>query len=174
MVRHTIFATLAVSALALPAQAQDAYVIGITGGLTGSSASTYAPTVEAVRLYIERVNAAGGVNGKQIRLVIQDDSAEPSNPNSVFRYPAPTSTVTLRPVRTPLQMNVDDDTHPVLIAAIAATAISDRFVRFKVFMSAPLLIHADRHGESAHSCHAAIAFTGFGHRGTESQSDPGC
>ena len=78
MVRHTLFATLAVSALALPASAQDAYVVGITGGLTGSSASTYAPTVEAVRLYIERVNAAGGINGKQVRLVIQDDSAEPS------------------------------------------------------------------------------------------------
>ena len=85
MIRHTIFATLAASALALPASAQDAYVVGITGGLTGSSASTYAPTVEAVRLYIERVNAAGGINGKQVRLVIQDDSAEPSKVRQLER-----------------------------------------------------------------------------------------
>jgi branched-chain amino acid transport system substrate-binding protein len=63
---------------ALPALAQDAYVIGLTGALTGPPSSTYAPAVEALRLYIDRVNAAGGVNGKQIRLVIQDDSAEPS------------------------------------------------------------------------------------------------
>jgi ABC-type branched-subunit amino acid transport system substrate-binding protein len=63
---------------ALPAAAQDAYVIGLTGALTGPPSSTYAPAVEALRLYIDRVNAAGGVNGKQVRLVIQDDSAEPS------------------------------------------------------------------------------------------------
>src|SRR6266545_426179 len=36
------------------------------------------PAVEALRLYIERVNAAGGVNGHKINLVLQDDGAEPS------------------------------------------------------------------------------------------------
>ena len=69
---------LASALAALPAVAQDAYVVGLTGALTGPPSSTYAPAVEALRIYIERVNAAGGVNGKQIRLVIQDDSAEPS------------------------------------------------------------------------------------------------
>jgi ABC-type branched-subunit amino acid transport system substrate-binding protein len=63
---------------ALPALAQDAFVVGLTGALTGPPSSTYAPAVEALRLYIDRVNAGGGVNGKPIRLVIQDDSAEPS------------------------------------------------------------------------------------------------
>jgi ABC-type branched-subunit amino acid transport system substrate-binding protein len=33
--------------------------------------------VEALRIYIERVNAAGGVNGKKVELILQDDSAEP-------------------------------------------------------------------------------------------------
>jgi branched-chain amino acid transport system substrate-binding protein len=61
-----------------PALAQDAYVVGITAALTGPPASTYAPAVEALRIYIERVNAAGGVNGKKINLVIEDDSAQPS------------------------------------------------------------------------------------------------
>jgi branched-chain amino acid transport system substrate-binding protein len=69
---------LASALAALPAVAQDAYVVGLTGALTGPPSSTYAPAVEALRIYIERVNAAGGVNGKPIRLVIQDDSAEPS------------------------------------------------------------------------------------------------
>lgn len=69
---------LALALLATSATAQDAYVIGLTGALTGPPASTYAPAVEALRIYIERVNAAGGVNGKKINLVLQDDSAEPS------------------------------------------------------------------------------------------------
>ncbi len=67
-----------VATLALPAAAQDAYVVGITSALTGPPASTYAPAMEALQIYIDRVNAAGGVNGKPIKLVILDDSAEPS------------------------------------------------------------------------------------------------
>lgn len=78
--RHrTLGAALVVStfALALPAAAQDAYTIGLTGALTGPPASTYAPAVDALRIYIDRVNAAGGVNGKKINLILQDDSAQP-------------------------------------------------------------------------------------------------
>ncbi|MGN6460276.1 MAG: ABC transporter substrate-binding protein [Pseudolabrys sp.] len=66
------------AALSTPALAQDAYVVGITAALTGPPASTYAPAIDALRIYIDRVNKAGGVNGKKINLVIQDDSAEPS------------------------------------------------------------------------------------------------
>jgi ABC-type branched-subunit amino acid transport system substrate-binding protein len=64
--------------LAGPALAQDAYVVGITAALTGPPASTYAPAMEALRIYIDRVNTNGGVNGKPIKLVFLDDSAEPS------------------------------------------------------------------------------------------------
>jgi branched-chain amino acid transport system substrate-binding protein len=77
MLRKLAFAA-AIAGLAAPAGAQDAYVIGLTGALTGPPASTYAPAVEALRVYIERVNAAGGINGKKIALILQDDSAEPA------------------------------------------------------------------------------------------------
>jgi ABC-type branched-subunit amino acid transport system substrate-binding protein len=72
-------AALAAATLAMPmpASAQDAYVIGLTGALTGPPASTYAPAVDALRIYIDRVNAAGGVNGRKINLILQDDSAQP-------------------------------------------------------------------------------------------------
>ena len=63
--------------LRAPAPAQD-YVVGITAALTGPPASTYAPAIEALRIYLDRVNAAGGVNGKKVNLVIQDDCAQPS------------------------------------------------------------------------------------------------
>ena len=70
-------AILAALLLAAPAAAQDAYTIGLTGALTGPPASTYAPAVEALRLYVDGVNAAGGIAGKKINLILQDDSAEP-------------------------------------------------------------------------------------------------
>src|SRR5262249_11706899 len=56
----------ALAMAAAPAFAQDAYTIGLTGALTGPPASTYAPAIEALRIYLERVNARGGVNGKRV------------------------------------------------------------------------------------------------------------
>ena len=78
MLRRILIGALAAAAIALPAHAQDAYVIGVTGALTGPPAGTTAPPVEGLRLYVDRLNAAGGVNGKKIQLILQDDQGEPS------------------------------------------------------------------------------------------------
>jgi len=78
-VRSSIIVAAAVAAgLSSSALAQDAYVVGITAALTGPPASTYAPAIDAMRIYLDRVNAKGGINGKKVNLIIQDDSAEPS------------------------------------------------------------------------------------------------
>ena len=75
---HRTLAAAAVAALMhWPAAAQEAYTIGLTGALTGPPASTYAPAVEALRVYLERINAAGGINGRKVNLISLDDSAEP-------------------------------------------------------------------------------------------------
>jgi branched-chain amino acid transport system substrate-binding protein len=78
MLRPTLMGTLVSAAIALPALAQDAYVIGVSAALTGPSASTNAPPIEGLRLYVDRLNAAGGINGKKIQLILQDDQGEPS------------------------------------------------------------------------------------------------
>lgn len=78
MLKRTLLGAIAASAIALPAAAQDAYVVGLTGALTGPPSSTYAPAVDALRIYIDRVNAAGGVNGRKIQLILEDDGAQPS------------------------------------------------------------------------------------------------
>src|SRR5499426_1956540 len=77
MLRKLAAAAAVAGLMHWPASAQDAYTIGLTGALTGPPASTYAPAVEALRVYLERVNAAGGINGKKVNLILQDDSAEP-------------------------------------------------------------------------------------------------
>src|SRR5262245_15480117 len=65
-------------AAAAPSFAQDAYVVGVSAAMTGPAAGIYAPVVDAMKAYLDHVNARGGVNGRQIRLVVQDDGAEPS------------------------------------------------------------------------------------------------
>lgn len=60
------------------ANAQDAYLIGVSAAMTGPVAGGYAPIAESIKAYVEHVNGRGGINGKPVRLVIQDDQAEPS------------------------------------------------------------------------------------------------
>ena len=71
--------TIAAGALfAGAALAQDAYVIGVSGAMTGPVAGNYAPVVEAMKAYLEHVNGKGGVNGRKVRVVVLDDQAQPS------------------------------------------------------------------------------------------------
>ena len=70
----SIFVT---AALPFAAQAQDAYVIGVSGAMTGPVASNYAPVVEAMKAYLEHVNGRGGINGRKVRVVVLDDQAQP-------------------------------------------------------------------------------------------------
>ena len=78
MLRRTLAAVFAAAALVCPAAAQDAYLIGVTGAMTGPAAGTNGPPIEGLRLYVDRLNAAGGINGKKIQLTVLDDQGEPS------------------------------------------------------------------------------------------------
>src|SRR5690606_19959000 len=44
----------------------------------GPAAATYAPVVESMKAYLEHLNAKGGIRGKPVKLVVLDDSAQPS------------------------------------------------------------------------------------------------
>ena len=78
MLRPSLMGALVAAALAWPAAAQESYVVGVSGALTGPAAGTNAPPIEGLRLYVDRLNAGGGVNGKKIQLIVLDDQAEPS------------------------------------------------------------------------------------------------
>jgi len=68
---------LAAAMAAAPAAAQDAYKVGMTAAITGPSATSYAPMVDIFRAYIAKLNAEGGVNGRQVQVVYEDDRGEP-------------------------------------------------------------------------------------------------
>jgi len=76
--------TLAAAAIAAgiaaagPGLAQDAYILGVSAAMTGPGAATYAPVIEAMKAYLDHVNEKGGINGRPVRLIVQDDGAEPS------------------------------------------------------------------------------------------------
>jgi len=67
-------AAIAVCFAGVPAaQAQNAYKIGYITDLSGPLASSYTPTWEGFELYIKALNDRGGVNGKKVEVVLDDD-----------------------------------------------------------------------------------------------------
>ena len=65
-------------AAALSAGAAQAQIlIGQTVGLTGPVAATVKEAVDGARLYIDGVNARGGVRGEKIELITLDDKFDP-------------------------------------------------------------------------------------------------
>ena len=51
--------------------------IGVAGALSGDLASYGQPTARAAELAAEQINAAGGINGAKIELLIEDDACKP-------------------------------------------------------------------------------------------------
>jgi len=69
---------------ATPAQAEDGVtkgevVLGMCNALTGPASALGLGMKKGATVYFDRVNAAGGVHGRKIRLVSVDDGYEPKN-----------------------------------------------------------------------------------------------
>ena len=56
----------------------DTIKIGAIGPLTGPASSYGQSVKEGADLYIEEINKAGGIDGKQIEIIFEDDAADPN------------------------------------------------------------------------------------------------
>lgn len=63
--------------LVCPAFAADTIKIGAPGAHTGDLASYGLPSLNAAKLVVEEFNAKGGVLGKQVEIIAQDDQCKP-------------------------------------------------------------------------------------------------
>jgi branched-chain amino acid transport system substrate-binding protein len=75
MLRGGLYAVAIISCLCAlpPAHAQDAYKIGYITDLSGPLAGSYTPTWEGFELFIKALNDRGGINGKKVDVVLDDD-----------------------------------------------------------------------------------------------------
>lgn len=63
--------------LAVSANAADTIKIGVQGAHSGDLASYGVPSLNAVKIVVDEVNANGGVLGKMVEIVAQDDQCKP-------------------------------------------------------------------------------------------------
>ena len=61
----------------------DTIKVGVYGDLTGQTSSFGQSTKNGIELAVEEINAAGGVNGKKIQLVVEDDQGRPEQAKTV-------------------------------------------------------------------------------------------
>jgi ABC-type branched-subunit amino acid transport system substrate-binding protein len=78
MSRRLVLATAILAALPLTTlQAQDTYKIGASVGLTGYAAANDRFWRDGLGVAAEVLNAKGGLLGKKIELIIEDNRSEP-------------------------------------------------------------------------------------------------
>ena len=80
LVKTFMVAALALSALASHAQdgiSKSTVTLGQSAALTGPSATLGLPFTQGAKLYFDRLNNAGGINGRRIELVSLDDMGSP-------------------------------------------------------------------------------------------------
>lgn len=70
---------------ALPASAQEPYKIGVSAGLTGYAATVDRAWRDGVELAAAALNAKGGVMGRKIQVVVEDNRSEPQEAVTVYR-----------------------------------------------------------------------------------------
>lgn len=57
--------------------------IGVYGDLTGQTSSFGQSTRNGAQMALDEINAAGGINGRQVQLVVEDDQGEPGKAATV-------------------------------------------------------------------------------------------
>src|ERR1700752_2470981 len=70
--------SFAAARLAGPAQAQDTIKIGVTQPLTGAFAASGNYVAQGAKIAEEEINKAGGVLGKKIQLIVEDNKSNPT------------------------------------------------------------------------------------------------
>ncbi len=65
--------------------ASDTIKIGVIMPMTGQVSAYGVQSVNAARMFEEELNAAGGINGKKIQLIVEDDEAQPAKTTNAFK-----------------------------------------------------------------------------------------
>ncbi|KJC58717.1 ABC transporter substrate-binding protein [Bradyrhizobium sp. LTSPM299] len=81
MSRRAVGCLLGVSALAIamgPARAADTVKVGAVLSISGPASFLGDPEDKTLKMYVDRINAAGGVAGKKIELIVYDDGGDAS------------------------------------------------------------------------------------------------
>ena len=109
--------TAAAPAAAKPAASGGEIVLAFTPPVTGASAAEGALQIKAIKLALKQINEAGGINGKKINLIMEDNQS--TNPGALAA----------------LQKSVEQDKALAIVGVVKSTqiqAVSDQVKQYGV------------------------------------------
>ena len=77
--------TLAAASTMCGSAVAQAYKIGISAGLTGYAATVDRAWTEGVKVAVDALNAKGGINGRRLEVIVEDNRSEPQEAVTVYR-----------------------------------------------------------------------------------------
>lgn len=78
-------AVLGLTAVVCAGAGAQTYKIGIAAGLTGYAATVDRAWTDGVKVAVDAVNARGGVNGRKLEVIVEDNRSEPQEAVTVYR-----------------------------------------------------------------------------------------
>jgi branched-chain amino acid transport system substrate-binding protein len=114
---------------ATPSAGGGTIKIGILGPLTGAVAQYGIAVYHGAQLYIDKVNAEGGINGKKIEVISYDDKGDPTEAVNAFtRMVDEGITALIGPVTSKPTLAVVDESvalnMPLITASATAAAVT--------------------------------------------------
>lgn len=76
-----VFIIFSVSMITGAACAADTIKLGVAGAHSGDLASYGIPSVKAAELVVKDINSRGGIDGKKVELLVEDDVCKPEVAN---------------------------------------------------------------------------------------------
>ena len=84
-IRSTLLAALLPVFMAAPSHAAEPVTIGFFSHLSGNFAEYGASFKNAVELYLEQLDQKGGIEGRPVKLLVEDDRNSPQEAATVAR-----------------------------------------------------------------------------------------
>src|SRR6266446_6662526 len=84
-IRSALFVFFCAIALAAPSRAQNSIVIGEFASLTGTEATFGINSSNGIQLAREDIARAGGLLGRPIKIIIEDDQSKPGQPSAAVK-----------------------------------------------------------------------------------------
>jgi branched-chain amino acid transport system substrate-binding protein len=81
----SIILALTATKMAAVAQGAQPYTIGYVSDFSGPFVDTFSPVYDGFRAHIEKVNAAGGIDGHPVKIIVRDDQLNATRAASLVR-----------------------------------------------------------------------------------------
>jgi len=136
------FKSISLAALAAVLAASAAFAdeqpikVGVVTPLSGSLVAYGKSTLDGVKLRVDQINAAGGINGRKIELIVEDNKGAPAETRNAFIKLASSdkAVCVIGPITSTNALAIRRDAQELKVPVISPTATNDKVTQRNPYM----------------------------------------